>query len=94
MIIKLKDNFIICLINRKIFFFDYEGKFILETEKLINEANYYYPTLIPITALNELTNYYYIISYFIYEDNSYKQKLLLYYINILYKTNNYVTKKL
>lgn len=92
-IIKLKGTYIICLINRKIFFFNQYGNFILETEHLINEENYSYPTLIPMTAMNEQNNYYYIISYFIYEDNSYKQKLLLYYINTFYKSNNYVREK-
>ena len=92
-IIKLKGTYIICLINRKIFFFNQYGNFILETEQLINEENYSYPTLIPMTALNEQNNYYYIISYFIYEDNSYKQKLKLYYINTFYKSNNFVKEK-
>ena len=77
-VIKFKANYTICLINRKIFFFDQEGKdLLLKTDTIINEVNYYYPVLIPFTALNEQNNYYYIIAYFFYESNSYKQKLLL-----------------
>ena len=90
-VIKFKANYIICLINRKIFFFDQEGKdLLLKPDTVINEVNYYYPVLIPFTALNEQNNYYYIIAYFFYSNNSYKLKLILNKINTYDKTNNYV----
>ena len=91
-VIKLKNNYIICLINRKIFFFDYEGKFILETGRIITDENYYYPSLTPI-SLNEENFYFYVISYFIYDSGSYKQNVLYYKINLYDKTNNYITQK-
>ncbi len=87
MIIKSKGNYIVCLINRKIFLFDYEGKFLLRTGILINEENYYYPSLTPI-PLTEENSYFYVISYFIYESGSYKQKVLYYKINLFSKSNN------
>ena len=65
-IIKLKANYIICLINGKIFFLDQEGKeLLLETEEaIIPDTNYYYPDLIPIPTLNDQDNnyYYYVIN--------------------------------
>lgn len=78
-----KGNFITCLINRKIFFFDYEGKFCSKTEILITEENYFYPTLTYIQ--NEGNYYYYTISYII---GSYKQRVLYYRLNIYDKSNN------
>ena len=85
-IIKLfKDNYIICLINRKIFFFDKEGKnLLLKTEALITESCYYYhPSLIPLPHLseNEPNIYYFVIAYFISCCGIVKQKLLLYKID-------------
>ena len=40
-IIKAKGIYILCLINSKIFIFDYEGKYLSKTDKLINDANIY-----------------------------------------------------
>ena len=91
-VIKFKANYIICLINGKIYFFDQEGKkLLLETKVIPTEENYYYPALIPITALNEQNNYFYVIAYFIntYGSN-YKQKLKLYKINTYIKTNDFI----
>ena len=90
-VIKFKANYIICLINGKIFFFDQEGKELLLEQQVIWET-YDYPALIPITALNEPNNYYYVITYFI-ETNippniyTYKQKLILYKIDTYTKSN-------
>ena len=89
-VIKFKANYIICLINRKIFFFDQEGKnLLLKTEAIISEESYYYPVLIPFTALNEQNNYYYIVTYLFYDNGTYKQKLILSRINTYTKTNDY-----
>ena len=58
-IIKFKASYIICLINRKIFFFDQEGKdLLLKTEAIITEVNYYYPALIPMPVLNVGNKYF------------------------------------
>ena len=90
-VIKLKANYIICLINGKIFSYDPEGKnLLLKTETVINERNYYYPVLIPLTALNEGNNYHYIIAYFFHISDSYKLKLILYNINTFRKSNNFI----
>ena len=78
-----KGNLISCLINRKIFFFDYEGKFFSKTDILISEETYYYPALTYIQ--NEGNYYYYTISYII---DSYKQRVLYYRLNIYDKSNN------
>ena len=89
--IKFKRNYIICLINSKIYFLDYEGKLLKETEKLITDANIHNPTLTPI-LLNDENFYYYVISYFLYSSNIYKLKLLYYKINLSDKSNNYITQ--
>ena len=78
-----KGNLISCLINKKIFFFDYEGKFFSKTDILITEENYYYPTLTYIR--NEGNYYYYTISYII---GSYNQRVLYYRLNIYDKSIN------
>ena len=90
-VIKFKANYIICLINGKIFFFDREGKeLLLETDPIITETNYYYPDLIPIITLNEQNNYiyyYYVITYLISSSDSYQQKLIFCKINTYTKIN-------
>ena len=90
--IKLKNNYIICLINLKVYFFDYEGKLIKETEKIITDENIYYPTLIPIPFSND-NFYYYIIGYLSYsnEKSCYIFKLLYYKINLYDNTNNFIS---
>ena len=47
-IIKFQDNYIISLINLKIYFFDSEGNKLLETGKIITDENFSYLDLIPI----------------------------------------------
>ena len=89
-IVKFKNNYIICLVNNKIFFFDYEGKFLLKTENVIVDLNIYNLALTPI-SLNVENFYYYIIGYYIYTDNQYKLKLLYYKLNYYDKTNDKIT---
>jgi len=95
-IIKAKGIYILCLINSKIFIFDYEGKYLSKTDKLISDANILHPTLTPI-PLNNNDYYFYVIGYFVYEGGSYNMKLLYYKININTKQNsninNYVIDK-
>ena len=88
-IIKYDGNYIICLINLKIYFFDNEGVKLLETDKIINDTNISYLTLTPIN-LNEANFYYYVIGYFLYEDSSYKLKLCSYKIDILQSKNIHI----
>ena len=87
MIIKFEFNNIICLINQKIFLFDNKGIFLMKTGILINERIYYHPSLTPIPII-ESNSYYYVISYFIYENSSYKQRVLYNKINLLYEINS------
>ena len=87
-IVRFKANYIICLINGKIFFFDHKGKeLLLETDPIITETNYDYPELIPITELNDQDNYYYVITYLISTSDSYQQKLIFCKINTNTKFN-------
>ena len=78
-IIKYEMNNIICLINEKIFFFDYEGKLLKKTGILISENPYYHPSLTHI-PLGDTSSYFYVISYFINVNNAYKQRVLYYKI--------------
>ena len=73
------QNYIICLINAKIYFFDYEGKLLKETGKIITDENYSHPTLTPI-KLDDYYFYYYIVGYYAYESSSYIVKILYYKI--------------
>ena len=89
-IVKYKNSYIICLINLKIYLFDYEGKFVLETnEKVINDKNISYLGLTPVN-LNVDNTYFYVIEYFLHESGKYKLKLLYYKIDLSGKTNNYI----
>ena len=91
-VIKPERSHIICLINGKIFFFDYEGKFLTKTSKLITEQRNYHTDLVPI-PLGDANSYYYVISYFIEDSGSYKQKVLYYKINLIDKSNNLIQSK-
>ena len=88
-VIKASGMYILCLINSKIFIFDYEGKYLSETGKLIDDQNILHPTF-TIIPLADSNYYYYIIGYFILEDESYIHKLLYYKINISTKENEYI----
>lgn len=89
-IIKYRYDYIICLINLKIYFFSNEGEKLLETEKLITDENFSYPTLTPIN-LND-NDYYYIIGFFLNENNLYKLKLIFYKINL--SSSDYLNAKI
>ena len=65
-IIKFKQNYIICLINLKIYFFDSEGQLLLKTNNIIDDEIISFPILAPID-LNIDNFYFYVIGYFFYE---------------------------
>ena len=88
-IIKVQDNYIISLINLKIYFFDSQGNILLVTDKIITNENFSYPDLIPIN-LGSTDLYHYVIRYFLYEDSKYILKLILYKINLLTKNNDQI----
>ena len=91
-IVKYKNSYIICLINLKIYLFDYEGKMVFKTdEKVISDINISYLALTPVN-LNVDNYYFYVIEYFLNESGKYKLKLLYYKIHIIGKTNNYITE--
>ena len=88
-IIKFKQNYIICLINLKIYFFDSEGQLLLKTNNIIDDEIISFPILAPID-LNIDNFYFYVIGYFFYENESYKLKIKAYKINLLENNNAYV----
>ena len=90
-IIKYKNNFIICLINLKIYFFNSEGELLLRTGKLITEEHFSYPTLSPID-LNDDNFYYYVIGYYSYESNLYQLKLKYYKISLSDNSNEKISE--
>ena len=79
-IIKYEYNYIICLINLKIYFFKNDGEKLLETGKLIIDEDFSYPTLSPI-ELND-NDYFYTISYYLYKNDVYQLKIKYYKISI------------
>ena len=91
-IIKYQNDYLICLIGKRILFFDKTGTLLLRTEKLINDATYYHPTLAPI--FNENNYYYFIIGYFIQNSSKYNLKLLYYKINLSDYTYSFITEKI
>ena len=89
-IIKYQNEYLICLINSKIYFFDKTGTKLLITEKVILDDIYYHPTLAPI--FNKSGYYYFVIGYFILDSGKYKLKLLYYKINLTdYSYSNFHT---
>ena len=50
-IIKYQNEYIICLIGKKILFFDETGTLLLRTEKLIEDEDYYHPTIAPVPVI-------------------------------------------
>ena len=57
-IVKYKSNYIVCLINLKIYLFDYQGNFIIETEKLVTDSNFSYLSLTPISL--DIVNFFFL----------------------------------
>ena len=75
-IIKYQNDYLICLIKSKIYFFDNKGNFLTKKENVI-DVNYYHPTLAPLFVKNNY--YYFAVGYFI---PTYKLKLIYYGINL------------
>ena len=75
-IVKYQYNYIICLINSKVYFFDKDGNKLNIANSVIQDSTFYYPTLAPIFVKNN--NYYYVIGYFIPNGSNFKLKLILY----------------
>ena len=75
--------------KRKNFLFDYLGQFLTKTSVLITDSNYYNLALSPI-PLSDESSYYYVITYFLYENSSFKQKVLYYKINLYDKANTLI----
>ena len=87
-IIRYKRNYILCLINSKIYFFDDKGENILITNKLIMDENISYITLTLIGTIGNF--YYYSIEYLLSESSIYYIKIISYKIDLIEKTNNYI----
>ena len=84
-IVKYKRNYILCLINSKIYFFDNNGENILITNKIITDENVSHLTLTLIGTVGDY--YYYSIGYFLYDYGIYYLKIIAYRINLIEKTN-------
>ena len=92
-IIKYQNDYIICLIGKKILFFDETGTLLLRTEQLIEDENYYHPTLAPIFKKND--NHHFLIGYFILNSETEKYNLKLVYYKIsLTDNNNYICENI
>ena len=63
-ILKQKNNYIICLINSIIYFFNYENKLLYKYENVISDVNAFNLTLTP-KDLNDINFFYYVIGYII-----------------------------
>ena len=87
-IIRYKRNYILCLINSKIYFFDDKKENILITDKLIMDENISYITLTLIGTIGNF--YYYSIEYLLNESSIYYIKIISYKIDLIEKTNNYI----
>ena len=87
-IIKYKRNYILCLINSKIYFFNDQGENILITDELITDENISHITITLIGIIGNF--YYYAIGYLLYESSIYYIKLISYKIDLIEKTNNYI----
>ena len=94
--IKQSNDYIICLINLKIYFFDSEGQLILnDTDKIINDEDFYQLTLVTI-PMNDNNYFYYLIGYYsylyssYYEEDLFALKLIYYKINLINKNNTYI----
>ena len=82
-----RNDFIISLINYKIYIFNKDGDSLYNSRKLFSD---YYPTsisLIPISYSNYVI--YYMIAYF---DSDTKLNILYYYYDIYYEKSNFITK--
>ena len=77
-IIKIKNDYLICLINSKIYFFDELGtQLFFKSDNIFLDDEYYHPTLAPIFIKDN--NYYFVLGYFL---SSNKLKLILFSINL------------
>ena len=93
-IVKYKRNYILCLINSKIYFFDNNGENILITNKIITDENVSHLTLTLIGIAGGYYYYYYSIGYFLYDYGIYYLKIIAYRIHLIEKTNNYIGRVL
>ena len=64
-IIKKTDNYIICLINLRIYFFNEEGDFLLKGNETITNDECYHLALTPI-PINDDNNFYYTVGFYTY----------------------------
>ena len=88
-VLKQKNNYIICLVNSIIYFFYSENNSLNKFLDLENDENINNPSITLIDSDN--TNFfYYVIEYIFNEDNTNKLKLLYYKINYQDKSNIHI----
>ena len=79
-IIKYKNDYVICLINSQVHLFDNQGNRLCVTDNLIPDSDYSFPTLAPIYVKNNF--YYFVIGYFIPNSSKFKLKIIYYKIDL------------
>lgn len=80
-IIKFQNDYLICLINSKVHFFNAEGTRLKVTGEIIEDSNSYsYPTLAPIFIKNNF--YYFVVGYLLSDSSTSTIKLKLLYYKI------------
>jgi hypothetical protein len=90
-IIKKTDNYIICLINLRIYFFNEEGDFLLKGNETITNDECYHLALTPI-PINDDKNFYYTIGFYTYsiQNEVYIFHLIYNKIDLIENKNDYV----
>ena len=90
-IIKKSNNYIICLINLRIYFFNEVGELLLKENYRITTDECYHLALTPI-PLNDNNNFYYIVGYYTYSSQNevYILHLLYYKIDLIENKNYYI----
>ena len=76
-LIRLQNNYLICFIKSKIYFFDNTGNLLAKISNIIVDSSYTHPTIAPIYVKSNY--YYFVLGYFI---PTYKLKLIYYKIDL------------
>ena len=90
---KQKNNYVICLVNSIIYFFDYEKRSINKFTNLIDDDSINHPAITLINS-SDINFFYYVIGYIFNENNMHKLKLLYYKIEYEGKSNIYIDKEI
>ena len=84
-----RDDYLISLINYKVFFFSPNGDFLYNSDKVIEDYNPTSISLTPIRIIYKSNVITYVVSYF---DSDIKLNLLYYKYDIYYKRSDFISK--